>query len=151
AVTRDNLSAEDDVKLQVEQAQLQLSLDGPKTDLVGEPLDIPITVKNPGSGPAAKIVLEVRLADDLEVALGNTVEKKYLKNSINMVEGGETRRVPFGVIARAEGEMQFMVLATADGGLKAQQVWSILVQEPKVVVKRTGPGRVSMNRDGSWA
>ena len=151
AATRDNLTAENEVQLQVDQAQLQLALDGPKTGLVGEPLDVPITLKNPGSGPATKVVLEVRLADGLEVPLGNTFEKKYLKNSISALEGGETRKIPFRVIARAEGEMQFMVFATAEGGLKAQQVWSILIQEPKAVVQRTGPARVSMNRDGSWA
>jgi hypothetical protein len=151
AATRDNLTAENEVQVRVEQAQLQLSLDGPKTGLIGETLDIPITLKNPGAGPASKVLIEVRLADGLEVPLGDKFEKSYLKNAISALEAGETRRIPFHVVGRKADELQFMVFVTADGGLKTQQVWSVLVQEPKALVKRSGPGRVSMNRDGSWA
>ena len=151
AKTADGLQAQKAASLRVDVAQLQIKIDTTRTALVGESISLPITVTNPGTGPANNLSIEVMMQDGLEVTTpAGPVRGKVVRPKEAPLAANETRAIPFRCTPRQPGSLQLSVFARADGDLQAQAVCTITAQAPQLEIRRQGPPSISLNKDGSW-
>jgi uncharacterized repeat protein (TIGR01451 family) len=133
--TVEGLHADNAATTQITSPQLNVAKTGPTTALVGVPITYQITVGNPGTGPAANVLLSDQFDEGLEhESKANPVELR-----VGTLGPNETRTIPLTLIPRRLGTLVNRVTATADGNLRAQAQHPVTVQKPQMTIDIKGP------------
>jgi uncharacterized repeat protein (TIGR01451 family) len=145
-VSSDGLKEEKKAETDVVTAGLQVVLVGPPAGAVAAPITYEITVKNPGSGPAANVVLKAAFDKDLEhESRANPVELP-----LGTLGPQASKTVRITLTPRRSGQLVNRVTATGEGGLTAGAEHTVAVQEAKLVLKQSGPPAAYVGRPVEW-
>jgi uncharacterized repeat protein (TIGR01451 family) len=112
----------------VKQPKLELSLAGPADITFGEEKIFTLSVSNPGTGDADRVVVAV--------ASGTGPSQQV---EVGGIPAGHKKELPLAVVAGQPGEMELRASATAEGGLTAQTSGKIIVRKAEVSVAIEGP------------
>jgi hypothetical protein len=114
--------------ISVKQPQLELSLTGPAEMVFGEQKTFTLTVSNPGTGDAERVMVTV--------AAGDSPPSQFDAGSI---PAGHKKELPLQVVASQPGMIELQISATADAGLEAQTSGKVNVRKAEVSVAVEGP------------
>jgi uncharacterized repeat protein (TIGR01451 family) len=145
-VSEEGMRAEANAVAQVVAPQLKVTMTGPATAAVGAPVVYQITASNPGTGPAANVLLKAQFDAGLEhESRFNPVELP-----LGTVAGGETRTTTLTLVPRRLGPLVNRLTATADGGLSDRAEHTVTVQEARLSLKLSGPAARYVDRSATW-
>jgi uncharacterized repeat protein (TIGR01451 family) len=133
------------LKTRVTQPCLSITKTGPETVQIGDPAAFQITVSNSGTGPATNVVLHDKLPPGLKHPQGRDIEA-----DLGTIEAGQTRTLTLSATAVSPGRQVNEAVATADDGLRAAAQATVLVTEPLLVLRATGPQRRYLNRTAEF-
>lgn len=133
--TPEGLRAENQATTQIAQAGLAMTMTGPATATVNQPIPFQVTITNTGSGPATNVVVR----DEFDKGLKHESGDQPLELAPFNLGPGESRTATLSLIATQEGTFTNRALATGDGGLKAQATHTVQVAQPRLRVSQTGP------------
>lgn len=114
--------------IQVKQPQLALSLAGPAEMVFGEERAFTLTVSNPGTGDAERVIVSVTAA--------NAPPQKF---DAGVIPAGHKKQVPLAVVASQAGTIDVQVSAAGEGGLEARTAGKVIVRKAEVNVVIDGP------------
>jgi uncharacterized repeat protein (TIGR01451 family) len=117
------------------QAKLDLAMTEPTGAVVGAPATFQITVSNSGTAAANNVLLSA----NFDPALEHETKANPVESPLGSLGAGETKTLPLTLVPRRGGQFVTRVVATADGGLRAQAERSITVQAARLSVTKTGP------------
>ena len=112
----------------VKQPQLELSLAGPADMTFGEEKTFTLTVSNPGTGDAERVVVSI--------SSGGATPQQI---DVGLLPAGTKKDLPVAVVASQAGEMELRVTAAGEGGCQAQTTGKIVVRKAEVSVAMSGP------------
>ena len=133
--TAEGLRAENSATTQVTSPQLTVAKTGPANGVVGVPVTFQITVSNPGTGPAANVVL----SDQFDAGLEHESRANPVELRLGTLGPGETRTIPLVLTPRAPGTLTNRVTATADGNLRSEAQHAVTVQRAQLTISKRGP------------
>jgi uncharacterized repeat protein (TIGR01451 family) len=122
--------------------ELLVRVEAPEEAVVGAEAAFPIEVRNGGSGPANRVVLQVRLPEGLAHPAGDHVEA-----DLGTLPAGGAKTVTLKASARKTGPQPVEAFAFAEGGLKVRARSSVLVTEPGLTLRATAPPRCPLGTD----
>ena len=117
--------------VEVQEPKLKLEVGGPEEVLFGKPQRYRLTISNPGTGQAERVVIQL-------IPPGGTA-KTATTQPIGTLKPGEVRDLDLELTAREAGELTIQASATAEGGLSADSVKEILCQKPELQLDWRGP------------
>ena len=112
----------------VKQAQVALALAGPADMTFGEEKTFTLTVSNPGTGDAERVLVTV--------ASGNAPPQQF---DAGMIPAGHKKEVPLAVVASQTGSIDLQISAAADAGLETRTSHRITVRKADVSLAIEGP------------
>jgi hypothetical protein len=112
----------------IKQPQLALSLAGPSDMTFGEEKTFTLTVSNPGTGDAEKVMLSV--------VAGNSPPQQFDAGNI---PAGHKKEVPLAVVASQAGAIDLQITASGEGGLEARTAVKVNVRKAEVTLAIEGP------------
>jgi uncharacterized repeat protein (TIGR01451 family) len=112
----------------VKQPQLDLSLAGPADMVFGEEKTFTLSVSNPGTGDADRVMVSV--------AAGNAPPTQF---DAGTIPAGHKKEVPLAVVASQPGVIELSISALAEGGLEATTSGKITVRKAEVTLAIEGP------------
>jgi uncharacterized repeat protein (TIGR01451 family) len=112
----------------------------------GTPLTTQVTVSNAGTDQATNVVLRVELDQDLQHESG----VNPLEWSLGTLTPGTRRTVPVVLRPRHPGQSRCRITATGDGKVSSQVDQMIMVREPAVALKVSGPSLRYVGRPVVW-
>jgi uncharacterized repeat protein (TIGR01451 family) len=133
------------LKTRVTQPSLAITKTGPESVQVGDQTVFQITVTNNGTGPATNVVLHDKLPAGLKHQQGNDIEA-----DLGTIEAGQTRTIMLAATAVAPGRQMNEAVVSADDGLRATAQATVVVTEPLLVLRKTGPQRRYLNRSAEF-
>jgi uncharacterized repeat protein (TIGR01451 family) len=134
-----------DVVTQVSVAALKVSITGPATAVVGQPITLQMNVTNPGSGPLENVLLTAQFDPNLQHQQGvNT-----LNNQLGTLAAQETRTAQLVLVPKAAGRLATRVIATANN-LSDTAEHVVTVQEPQMVLEIDPRNRCYAGRNVDW-
>lgn len=125
--------------------QLVVETIAPAKVLIGEPLNLNITVSNPGTGVATGVVLEERIPPGLQHPAGAELEYE-----IGDLKPGESRKLDLALVANRPGPTTNVLNARADGNLRTERKLDIEVVAPQLDVMVEGPRRRYLERQATY-
>lgn len=140
--TLEGLRAEGCATTQITTPQLNVTMTGPPTAVIGLPVTLSITVTNPGSGPATNVVL----SDQFDAGLEHESRANPVELRLGTLGAGENRTIPIVLTPRIAGRLANHVTATADGGLRAQAEHVLETQAARLTITKTGPAMRYVDR-----
>ncbi len=111
----------------VTEPRLEMKIAGPREVLFGETETYQVTIRNPGTGTAERIVVM------LPEALGGQREE------LGNLEPGEERRFKVELLAKTAGLLDLTTRAVADGNIQTSDTARITVRRPAVQILLSGP------------
>jgi hypothetical protein len=153
AATRDDLRAEEAATIRIEPGQLRVGMSGPRTGIVGVPVDCEIQVTNPSQVEVSRVLLDLWLPAGVVAIVPNGArfENKLQNDRVGPLRPGETRTLPIRLEGRRPGRVEIRAMASGDAGLNAEASLAIDFQLPEAELKRQGPARVYVGRDNNWS
>jgi uncharacterized repeat protein (TIGR01451 family) len=112
----------------VKQAQIALALAGPADMTFGEEKTFTLTVSNPGTGDAERVIVSV--------ASGSAPAQQF---DAGMIPAGHKKEVPLAVVASQTGSIDLLISAATDGGVDTRTSHKITVRKAEVNVAIEGP------------
>jgi uncharacterized repeat protein (TIGR01451 family) len=125
--------------------QLAIEAQAPKQVLVGEPVNLAITVSNPGTGVATGVVLEERVPPGLQHAAGTELEYE-----IGVLKPKESRKLQLQLTAERAGPVANLLAVRGEGGLKTEHRTEIAVIAPQLAIVLDGPKRRFLEREAIY-
>lgn len=125
---------------------LKVSIVGPQTGMVGQPLTYQVTTANPGSGTADNVLLTAQF----DPALEHETKANPLSLPLGPIAGGDSRSVPLVLTPRQPGNLKIQVAATATGGVSDQAEITVVVQQPQINITIDGPKKVFKDKAAEW-
>lgn len=116
-------------KIEVQEAKLELKLDGPGEILYGESAVYRLELANVGTGAA----------ENLTLALLPTGQESPASVDIGTLPAGEKKVIEVELTARQTGELSIQIDAQADAGAQAHLSETIAVLRPALQVEVDGP------------
>ena len=132
-------------KVVVREPKLVVKVRSPEATALGDPVNLTFEVSNPGDAPAERVKVVARLPEGLERLSGGTVEQE-----IGVLPPGETKTVNVACSAKLAGSHSVEVVAEAADGLKANEVGTVRIVEPKLILKLAGPKQRYIGRPGGY-
>lgn len=123
--------------IEVQQPSLVVEIAGPNDILFGESQIYTITLRNPGTGPAENVTLDV--------ATGGGAQSKKMGT---ILPGGE-EKIRMELIARESGDLEIASVATADG-IRQEARKSVLVRRAELTVEVTAPRMKFAGSSGTY-
>ncbi len=123
---------------------LNIEVSAPAKVMKGAPVTLKIKLSNPGTGAASGIVLSEQVPAGLSHASG-----KELELEVGTLKPGESREVDLGLVAAAAGPVTNIVLAQAEGNLRAEARADLEVIAPGLQVSMSGPKRRYLERNAT--
>ncbi len=117
----------------VREPQLAVQKTGPKQRYIERPATYSIVVSNPGSAPAGRVEVVDELPAGVvlvEASDGGRLssDKKTVRWAFSELDAGEQRKLSLTVRPTAPGEFVSQVVATAEGGLRAEAEAATVVE-----------------------
>ncbi|HZN33532.1 MAG TPA: CARDB domain-containing protein [Pirellulaceae bacterium] len=112
----------------VKQPQLELSLAGPADMTFGEEKTFTLTVSNPGSGDAERVVVNV--------SSGRAPPQQI---DVGSLPAGMKKDLPLTVVASQPGVMELRATAAGEGGIEAEAAGKVVVRKAELNVAVQGP------------
>jgi uncharacterized repeat protein (TIGR01451 family) len=146
-VTEEGFRDEKCATTNVTQAQLQVNVAAPLEAALNATVTYDITVANPGSGPADNVVVTTQFQEGLEYA----TKVQTLSIPVGRLAAGERKTVPPLLLKAARlGKLTNTVVATAEGGLRAESRHELTVREPKLTLNLSGPKTKFVDKTAEW-
>lgn len=117
--------------VEVQEPKLEVGLSGPQEVLFGQPQRYRMVLRNPGTGVAEQVVVQL-------IPPGGDEESATTQN-IGPLQPGEVREIELELTAREAGELIMQATANAEGGLSAEAVKNVLCRKPELQVDWRGP------------
>ncbi len=122
--------------------QLALSHTAPNTKVICDEIEMKITVKNQGSGPANNVKVSTKLPEGLTAAGAKTVDI-----NVGTLGAGESKAYAAKLKASKTGTYTLQSTASAAGELSAQSVpTTVAVTQPVLAITKTGPATQFLGR-----
>ena len=125
--------------------KLFLKTAGPRRVLIGEDVAFTITISNPGSGIAQRVVLEERVPPGLQHPAG-----QELVYEIGDLKPGESRQLELKLIAANAGLITNLLRARGAGDLRAESPYRVEVVAPQLDLAMEGPKRRFLEREATY-
>lgn len=137
AVLAEGMGGKSCTTTQVVTANLAVSKRGPPTGIVGQQLNFEIVVQNNGQAPA----MNVNVTDFFEQGFSHQTSNsgQLQLPVIPQLAPGQSLVIPVTLTAKLAGRFCNRVQATADGGLTAQAEHCVIVAQPQISIRKTGP------------
>ncbi len=145
-VTEEGLRAQNCATTTITAPALRVAVTGPPAAVVGSPVVAQITVANPGTGPAANVVLSAAF----DVALEHETRANPVELRLGTLGPNESRTVPLTLTPRQVGRADIRVTATADGALRDQAQHTLTVQQAQLALTKKGATRKIVGRPADW-
>lgn len=114
----------------VQQPQLALTLAGPSNMVFGEEKTFALTVSNPGSGDAERVIVTV--------TAGDAPPQQF---DAGTIPAGHKKDVPLAVVASQAGSIDLQVVAAGENGLEARTAAKVDVRKAEVTLALEGPAQ----------
>ncbi len=118
-------------RIDVQQPQLAVNVDGPVEMRYGETKVFKVKLSNPGNGPAENVSVNI-------AATGANGRP----NRIGTLAAGTSRTLELELTANQAGTMQIRAVARGDGALQAESTHEIRVRKAELAVRITAPDLV---------
>ncbi|MHB8969325.1 MAG: COG1361 S-layer family protein [Pirellulaceae bacterium] len=115
-------------KIEVQQPQLTMAVEGPTEMRFGETATFTVKLSNPGNGPAENVAVNVG-------ATGATSQP----NTIGTLGAAESRVMEIELTAKQAGTMKIQATAQGDGDLRAAATHDVRIRRAQLAVKVTAP------------
>jgi uncharacterized membrane protein len=102
-----------------------------------------IVVANQGDGPATNVVIQEDLPAQLEFSEGF----RELEYAVGMLAPGQSKKIQLTLRAAQIGGFRNIMVAHADGGLRAQHAIDMEVIAPNLIASADGPSRRYIRRE----
>lgn len=123
-------------------ARLTLTVTGPETAQLGEPVVLRMQITNTGAAPAVNVVLLDRLPAGLKHPGGSEVEA-----DLGTLGPGQSKTVTLETTAIQPGRLTNEATVTADGIAPASSRTEIAVGSPVLSVRQLGPEKLPLERE----
>ncbi|MCS7046228.1 MAG: hypothetical protein NZO58_07720, partial [Gemmataceae bacterium] len=134
-----------DFVTQVNAALLRLTIDGPPTAVVGQPITVTMTVVNPGTGTLDNVVLTASFDQNLRHESGvNT-----LNSQLGAIGPQQSKQATLVLVPRAVGRWSVRVIASS-ASISETAEYSVLVQQPQMNLRIDGPGKKYLGKNADW-
>jgi hypothetical protein len=127
---------------QVTRPRLAVALTGPEKIHTMEPAVFQVRVTNAGTAPASHVLIQ----DNLPAGLWHE-KGRHLDVDLGTLEPGQAKMVPLPTVATQTGTQANEVLVTADDCVRETARAIVLVIEPALVLRQTGPLHRYLNRE----
>jgi uncharacterized repeat protein (TIGR01451 family) len=114
--------------ISVKQPKLEMSLAGPADMTFGDVKTFTLSVSNPGTGDAERVIVSV--------ASGGAPPQQI---EVGSIPAGYKKELAIEVVASQPGEMELRAAATGEGGLTAETSGKIVVRKAEVQLSVQGP------------
>lgn len=131
--------------VQVREPLLQLKVKGPEKIVAGEAATIMLHLSNPGDGPTENIKIKTVLPEGLEHTRGRSFEVE-----VGNLAPKEARTMQLVCQAKGAGIQQAMLVATAEGGLTANDSCTMEILLPKLDLVVAGPKLRFIDRKATY-
>ena len=113
--------------------------------MIGEQVNLTVTVSNPGSGVASGVVLEAHLPAGLQHPAGSELEY-----SIGDLRPGERRKLELPLVAQQPGTVTSVLAARGEGNLRTESRCQVEVLAPQLDIALSGPKRRYLEREATY-
>ena len=134
-------------KMRVVRPALKLVKTGPAEVLLCDPIPVEMVITNTGTGAAENVLIKDSFPAGLTTEDGN----EAIQAKVGTLGPGESRRVSVMLRADKAGKYDNKAVATADRGLRAEAMHSVVVREPELVLSKTGPAMRYLGRNATYA
>lgn len=134
-------SASCSLQTRVTQPRLLVTQTGPSTVALGEKASFLIQVTNVGTAPAGHVILHAHLPAGLKHEQGEDIEAE-----LGTLGPAETKKVTLETLAVKSGRQVNEATALADKGLQAAAQSVVMVTEPALLLRVSGPQRRILER-----
>ncbi|MGE3809354.1 MAG: hypothetical protein AB7K24_32210, partial [Gemmataceae bacterium] len=135
-------SATDCLRARITQPRLSLNKTGPETAQLGDMVPFELVLGNVGDGPATGVVLHDQLPAGLQHPNGTNIDA-----DIGTLQPGETKRIQLRTTAVKPGQQVNMARLTAENAAPATATATVLVTEPALLLRKSGPPHRFVERD----
>ena len=118
--------------IEVQEPQLELSLDGPRDVLYGKQELYRLQIANTGNGDAENVTIKL-------LPIGG-VGNQEVSHHLGTLEAGQRRAIEVELTARQVGDLKIRVEATGDGGSCAKLAEDVFVRRAGLEIDVQGPG-----------
>lgn len=117
--------------IEVQEAKLVTSLEGPREVLYGEKEIFKLTVSNTGTGDAENVAITL-------MPIG-TGDNQPVSHNLGVVQAGGQKTIEVELTARQVGDLMIKVDVRGDGGVHAELAEKVLVRRARLQVDVQGP------------
>ena len=145
SVARVSFEAAASVRTIATRPMLKIAQQTPAKVLIGQQLEIALTISNTGSGKATN----VEIWEDVPAGLSHP-EGPQLKQNLGTLMPGEVRNDSLFLKAEQPGIIENTIRLVGDDGLTAEETVSVEVIAPKLEVALEGPSRRFLERQAKY-
>jgi uncharacterized repeat protein (TIGR01451 family) len=124
---------------------LAVQTTAPAQVMIGEKVNMQITITNPGSGVATGVVLEEHLPAGLQHPAG-----RELEYNIGALKPGENKTLSLELVAATAGPVTNLLSVRADGNLRKEDRLQMEVVAPKLDIAMDGPKKRYLERQATY-
>jgi len=146
AQSGDGLRADGQATTRIANPKLAVGIEGPTTVSPGESVLLQVSVANIGGGPATN----VRIRASFDPGLTHDSGVRSLEVVVGTLAPGASQTVPLTLTAAQPGKPAVQVIASADGGLRADAGRAIAIAQRSLQLTLTGAPTQYINRPGTW-
>jgi uncharacterized repeat protein (TIGR01451 family) len=130
------------LRTRITKPRLTLAKFAPEKVQLGNKVLFRLVVTNNGTGPATHVVVRDQIPAELEHAQGPLIEA-----DVGTLAAGESKTITLEATAIKGGRVVNQAEAMADDGLQASARVELLVTEPALLLRKTGPQKAILRRD----
>jgi uncharacterized repeat protein (TIGR01451 family) len=130
---------------QITRPRLSLSVTGPESVQVGDPVVFRLRISNIGTGAASRVMLHDQLPAGLCHEQGTHIEA-----DLGQLAPGETREVTLPTTAAHPGSQLNEIVVTGADGLEASAKATVVVTQANLLLREIGPQRRYLNRQAEY-
>jgi uncharacterized repeat protein (TIGR01451 family) len=127
------------------QPKLVIEAAGTARVLVGNQVNLAITVSNPGSGTASGVVVEAHLPPGVQHPAGSELEY-----TVGQLRPGESRRLDLQLLANRPGTLTSVLAVRGEGRLRCEDRYRLEVTAPQLDLTMTGPKHRYLEREATY-
>ncbi|QEG42187.1 DUF11 domain-containing protein [Roseimaritima ulvae] len=145
SVARVTFEAAASVRTIATRPELRIRQRAPERVLIGQQLELEISIENVGTGTATGVVLQEDVPEGLEHPKG-----RQLDNLLGDLGPGETRTQILRLRATAAGNVQNVVRLISDDNLSAEDAVAVEVVAPQIALELQGPSKRFLERPATY-
>src|SRR5262249_15154784 len=130
------------LRTRITKPRLTLAKFAPEKVQLGNKVLFRLVVTNTGTGPATHVLLRDQLPPELEHPHGTLIE-----GDVGTLAAGESKTITLEATAIKGGRVVNRAEVTADDGLQASAQVELLVTEPALLLRKTGPKQGILRRE----